>query len=318
MEVSTDIVRRRKDAATHEMLDQKLERSQRFLTSIVETGLHNPVLSEAWRAVKAGQPADDALVDSIKKAASRPGTSWSTIIPAVTGPRTSEHYLSAINLTLKTRRDLKKAIQVGRFWKKMAKKDPAHTKTVTPSASDLSDVSLPNELKPKERQTELDDLLAKIRSNGLPLRTKMSDLDSGVPKTSPHVPIEPISIPGSGSRTRVPAFVSLPTAESSSSTNQDTVCLETVQGSPRRELPRPTTAPSKSLPAGFRATRPTKRDRLVLGSVDMNAGNTSRILPPSTFKSPSKRSTKVFEKRGATITAGPILPHAVSAPVCYS
>jgi hypothetical protein len=316
MELSTDIVRRRKDAATNEALDQKLERSERFLTSIVETGLHNPVLSEAWRAVKAGQPADDALVESIKKAASRPGTSWSTIIPAVTGPRSPEHYLSAINLTLKTRLDLKKAIQVGRFWKKTAKKDPAHTETVTPSASDLSDVSLPNEFKLKERGTEVDDLLANIRINGLPMRTKISDPDSGVPKNS-HVPNKSIAIPASGSRTRVSAFVSLP-AVKTSSINQHTVCLDAVQGFPRPELPRPTTAPSKGHLTELRATRSTKRYRPVLRSVDMNVDDTSRVLPtdvPSKPKSPSKQSTEVLDKRGAAITTGPIPSHAVSAPV---
>jgi hypothetical protein len=97
-------------------------------------------VSEAWCATKVRRPADDALVNSIKKAATKPGTSWSTIMPAITGPGTPEHYLSGTDSTLKTRHEFKKATQASLFWKKTAKDNPAYKNTIMPSSSNLSDL----------------------------------------------------------------------------------------------------------------------------------------------------------------------------------
>ncbi|TFK70570.1 hypothetical protein BDN72DRAFT_766313, partial [Pluteus cervinus] len=107
---------------------------------MIDLGLHIPVLDKAYKAVLDGEMADDALVDAIKEAAARPGTAWARILPAVVGPRAPENYVSAINLTLKCRRELKHTKKVLNFWKKKAMSYPTNHSLVTPSASALSEV----------------------------------------------------------------------------------------------------------------------------------------------------------------------------------
>ena len=286
-ELSETIVRRREATATQERLDQKLAQAQRFISSIVETGLHNPVLSEAWRAVKAGKPADDALVDSIKKAASRPGTSWSTIVPAITGPRTPEHYLSAINLTLKTRRELKKAIQVGRFWKKTAKMDSAHNNTVTPSSSNLSDLS--TQPLSEERQTAVDDLLAKLRSGQPPVRSMTKDSSSSLLKTVSQVSAEAIPVPTSCSCGSVPASVSVATVTSATSMNSllsdlilDPFNSLSLEAAPHTNL--------VSTEHGSHPINPAKHSRPVLRSIDLNSDAKFTTTPTMYVPKQSTRS----------------------------
>ncbi|KAF8893487.1 hypothetical protein BD779DRAFT_1435987, partial [Infundibulicybe gibba] len=134
----------------------------------------------AWNSVWAGKNADEALVDAIKRAATKPGSIWSKIIPTIVGHRSPEDYISAINLTLKTRKELKYTKQVAKFWKGVAKAIPDHQDTVTPSASNLSSVS---EVLSQERQTAVDELLRKIRSGDMPRTQVVTSPRSGL-KTS--------------------------------------------------------------------------------------------------------------------------------------
>lgn len=118
----------------------RLAQLEKFLSAMIDLGLHIPVLDKAYKAVLNGAMADEALVDAIKEAAARPGTAWSRIVPAIVGPRTPENYISAINLTLKYRRELKQSKKVLMFWKKRAMLHPTNQGLVTPSASALSEV----------------------------------------------------------------------------------------------------------------------------------------------------------------------------------
>lgn len=275
-DLSETIVCRRE--ATRETLDQKLARTQRFISSIVEAGLHDPVPSEAWRAVKAGQSTDDALVNSIKKAASRPGTSWSTIIPPITGPRSPEHYLSAINLTLKTRQELKKATQVSLFWQKTAKTDPAHRNTRTPSPSTRSDLSMQNMPRNEERKTAVDDLLAKLKSD-VPIS---KDQSSVLPKALSRVPTEIISVPTSSSRICLPTFVSVSVDKSVTSTNStspDVIQSPSSVTILRRSL---ATTGQESTRQEFSSTTLTKHFGPVLRSIDPDCDRTLRTVPEAT------------------------------------
>jgi hypothetical protein len=134
-------------------LEEKLAHYERFLGLMVNIGLHELVLDKALAALKGGLSADEALVDSIKEAASKPGSAWATIMPAIVGPRPPKQYIAAINLTVKLRKDLKVSRKIASFWKKRAKDNGLHADVITPSPSMLSDLHEPLSL---ERQKAVD------------------------------------------------------------------------------------------------------------------------------------------------------------------
>lgn len=178
----------------------KLEQAEKFISSLIEVGLHQPVLVDAWRSVDAGQIAEDALVDAIKKAALVPGTSWSRIIPAVIGPRTSDEYLGAIDLALKITQDLKNTRKIAKFWKSSVKNGPSQKDIVTPSPSELSDTSFLGDVTRPGQSTAVDDLLKQLRSGGLhatkftpPVHILVPTLSPNLPVTIPHVPVPSVS-----------------------------------------------------------------------------------------------------------------------------
>lgn len=149
--------------------NDQLEQAEAFILSMIEIGLHQPVFSEAWQAVKVGRPSDDALVDAIKKAAAIPGTSWSSIIPAATGSRTRDQQLCPISLTLKPHKELNTTIKAAKFWKSPVKPDSSSGKSVTPSSSDLS--SIKNDTIDHWDQTAVDDLLNRLREGDIPTKS---------------------------------------------------------------------------------------------------------------------------------------------------
>src|SRR6202021_2293845 len=104
---------------------------------------------------------------AIKEASAKPGSPWSKVIPAVTGPRTSDEYLSAIGMTLRLRREVKDTRKVVKFWKRAARETQEHAGTCTPSVSNISSI---REQLSEERQTAVDDLLTKLRSGTHPRR----------------------------------------------------------------------------------------------------------------------------------------------------
>jgi hypothetical protein len=106
-------------------------------------GLHELVLDKALAALKGGLSADEALVDAIKEAASKPGSAWATIMPAIVGPRPPEKYVA---LTAKLRKDLKDSRKIASLWKKRAK-NGLHADLITPSISKLSDIHEPLSLE---------------------------------------------------------------------------------------------------------------------------------------------------------------------------
>ncbi|KAF8197881.1 hypothetical protein BJ912DRAFT_820742, partial [Pholiota molesta] len=79
--------------------------------------------------------AEDALVTAIIECAKDKASPWARIIPAVIGPRSPQNYVSALNLTLRTRKDLRERERVCEFWKAKAKLDPENHDVVTPPSS---------------------------------------------------------------------------------------------------------------------------------------------------------------------------------------
>ncbi|KAF9024552.1 hypothetical protein BDZ89DRAFT_1017475 [Hymenopellis radicata] len=144
----------------------------RFVRTVISLGLQTeePIFPRVHKAIIAGETHDEALVDAIRDAAAKPGTPWVTIIPAVIGPRTNEQYLSAINMTLQSRKENRELQGVKKFWKNVAKEDPANADLVTPSSSNLSAVQA---VLSEKRQQAVDDLLAQLRNGSVPIRSQI-------------------------------------------------------------------------------------------------------------------------------------------------
>lgn len=148
----------RDQASQIEEQSRQITQLQQFVSAMNELKLsvQPPVLEVAKDAVFRGDSADEALIEAIKSAASNPESCWFRLMPAITGPRTPENYLSAINMTLKARKELKEAHRVVRFWKKRALLDPSNADVLTPSPSNLSDYV--EELS-EERKRAVDELI---------------------------------------------------------------------------------------------------------------------------------------------------------------
>ena len=142
------------------ILTDKLEQAEKFIMAMVDIKLHEPVLGRAAEAVKEGADAEEALIDAVRIAATKKGSAWSRIIPAIVGPRSPEHYLSAINFALMLQKDLHEREKVASFWKKIAKLDPVNANTITPSSSCLSEVGGEDVEHSISEQAVLDEMIA--------------------------------------------------------------------------------------------------------------------------------------------------------------
>ncbi|EKM56749.1 uncharacterized protein PHACADRAFT_183341 [Phanerochaete carnosa HHB-10118-sp] len=99
-----------------------------------------PVLSAVLAHLTAGDDPEEALVDAIKQAINEPGSTWRTLLEPVTGPRSPEDYIAQVNCTLRARREGRDWQKRAAFWRHSAKENGRHKDTVTPSASQLSDI----------------------------------------------------------------------------------------------------------------------------------------------------------------------------------
>lgn len=142
------------------ILTDKLEQAEKFIMAMVDIKLHEPVLGRAAEAVKEGADAEEALIDAVRVAATKKGSAWSRIIPAIVGPRSPEHYLSAINFALMLQKDLHEREKVASFWKTIAKLDPVNANTITPSSSLLSEVGGEDVEHSISEQAVLDEMIA--------------------------------------------------------------------------------------------------------------------------------------------------------------
>ncbi|KAJ3749484.1 hypothetical protein DFH05DRAFT_1476938 [Lentinula detonsa] len=126
------------------------------------------VFHRTRNAISFGSVFMDAIVDAIREAAEEPHSPWSILIPPVIGPRSQDHYTSALSITLKTRSDLRRTKNLARYWKSFAKENEIHEDVITPSVSTLSEVQ---EVLTAERQKAVDALWSKLKSGELPLRS---------------------------------------------------------------------------------------------------------------------------------------------------
>jgi TolA-binding protein len=176
------------------ILSDKLEQAEKFIMAMVDIKLHEPVLGRAAEAVKEGADAEEALIDAVRAAATKKGSAWSRIIPAIVGPRSPEHYLSAINLALMLQKDLHESEKISNFWKTIAKLDPVNADTITPSPSLLSEVGGQDVEHSRSEQAVLDEMIA-LLTNGETLFKKTEVVQSAVTCSAEVVELAPTKAP---------------------------------------------------------------------------------------------------------------------------
>ncbi|ESK92107.1 hypothetical protein Moror_10279 [Moniliophthora roreri MCA 2997] len=166
-----DEAEKRKAVEVEEKL-KEMERREDHLGKILATLPRNstPVFHEIAAAIDAGKSFQHAAISVIRELVDKPDSPWSKLVPAVVGDRSSDQYASALSMVLKTRKDIKHGRNVAQFWKKQAKLDEANANLVTPSASTLSDVQI---ALSEERKRAVDDLLRKLRSGEIPVRSRV-------------------------------------------------------------------------------------------------------------------------------------------------
>ncbi|EEB94726.1 hypothetical protein MPER_06413 [Moniliophthora perniciosa FA553] len=169
--VDMDEAEKRRVVEAEEKL-REMEQREDLLGKILATLPRNatPVFHEIAAAIDAGESFEHAAISVIQGCVDQPDSPWSRLVPAVVGDRSSDQYASALGVVLKTRRDIKHGRNVAQFWKKQAKLDETNADLITPSASTLSDVQI---ALSEERKRAVDDLLRKLRSGEIPVRSRV-------------------------------------------------------------------------------------------------------------------------------------------------
>ncbi|KAL0072278.1 hypothetical protein AAF712_000040 [Marasmius tenuissimus] len=122
-------------------------------------------------AIDAGSTFESAIVNVIRQEIdANPSSPWSKLVPAVVGPRTPDQYAAALSVVLKARKELAHGKNISHYWKRQAKMDDTNAGVITPSSSVLSDVQ---ESLTEERQRAANDLLRKLRSGEIPVRSRV-------------------------------------------------------------------------------------------------------------------------------------------------
>ncbi|KAF9264146.1 hypothetical protein L218DRAFT_252147 [Marasmius fiardii PR-910] len=164
----------------HEFQQMQLQQEQKRLEHIpledflIKTLASYPpghVFRKIAIAIDAGSSFASAIVAVMREEVeTSPNSPWSKLVPAIVGPRTSDQYASALSIVLKARKDLRHSQNASRFWKQQAKLEDANADVITPSSSILSDVQ---ESLSEERQRAVNDLLRKLRSGEIPIRSRV-------------------------------------------------------------------------------------------------------------------------------------------------
>ena len=151
-------------------LHRKVVRFEKYFNMMHEVGVPRQLLAGTHNAISSGRDFEDELVDSIRNAALNPSSPWSSIVPAVIGPRAPDQYRAAISNILRTRQEVVSAKKTAKFWKQTARALGAGLDIITPSPSNVSDIQIA--LSP-ERSQAANELLSKLRSGEIPLRSQV-------------------------------------------------------------------------------------------------------------------------------------------------
>ncbi|KAI3619589.1 hypothetical protein WG66_002945 [Moniliophthora roreri] len=172
--IAYERVNRQREAFAEALVDFRI-------AELVETGMEIEMLEEV-------------IVEAIRKASEDELSVWASIISAVVGPLAPENYVSAINMSLEARKELRSVRKIARFWKRSAQQQGSPTDVVTPSASTLSQVKEPLSL---DRQKAMEQLQSQKKG--------VSNIDNTRTRMSTALPY---LLPSSESRTNLPPLAS--------------------------------------------------------------------------------------------------------------
>ncbi|KAG7098427.1 hypothetical protein E1B28_000379 [Marasmius oreades] len=142
-----------------------------FLIKTLASYPADHVFNKIAAAIDAGSSFASAIVTVIREEIETlPNSPWSKLVPAIVGPRSADQYTSALGIVLKARKDLRNSQKASHFWKQQAKLDDVNADVITPSSSILSDIQEPLS---EERQRAASDLLRKLRSGEIPIRSQV-------------------------------------------------------------------------------------------------------------------------------------------------
>ncbi|KAF9219623.1 hypothetical protein BS17DRAFT_386905 [Gyrodon lividus] len=260
---------------------QKLEaRHQRFYGLLVDIGIPRTTIDVICRVLESGNgSADDILVDAIRDASNDDSTLLARLKPIIVNGRTPEHYLSALNMTLSIRKQLKSQKKKSKFWKKLAQEEGGHANIITPSPSDIS--SIREDLTP-ERQGALNALIARRRAERYSEYTE-GDVFGGMRRESS------LDVLASSLASRPRLSVqndSRFSASSSSSTGTSSTSTAQLSNISRlsplhRDFTAEISVMAPRLPSALstslRRSSRSSSQSIVLGSVDLNVSRTSSV-----------------------------------------
>ncbi|KZP34359.1 hypothetical protein FIBSPDRAFT_6474 [Athelia psychrophila] len=135
---------------------------------LARVGLHKAVLDNALAVLEEGGNPADVIVRAIElanpKTETAPAASKkeSSSSSSPIGPRSQEHYVAALNMTLNVRKELKGNKKVTKFWKRVAQEGGLNADVITPSPSNVSSI---RESLSLERQKAVDALVARRRGS---------------------------------------------------------------------------------------------------------------------------------------------------------
>ncbi|KAH7912003.1 hypothetical protein BJ138DRAFT_851886 [Hygrophoropsis aurantiaca] len=142
---------------------QRLELKYQQITGLLaDIGIPQSIIEQIRSILTGGTgDPDDVLLEAIRSAIQDSSTPLAKL-KHIVGPRTPEHYQSALDMTLSVRREIKGHKKVSKFWKKLAQENGGHANMVTPSSSNISSIREP--LSP-ERQSAVNALITKRRNS---------------------------------------------------------------------------------------------------------------------------------------------------------
>ncbi|KAF9269013.1 hypothetical protein L218DRAFT_414956 [Marasmius fiardii PR-910] len=166
-------------------LDSHVQRDyqrQLFANALLELGLSG---NEVGTFLDA---SEEEIVGAILEAAERDDNVWCSVLSEIIGPLAPDNYVSAVNIALNTRKELRSARKVARFWKRTANVSDM----VTPSTSNLSDSREPLSLERRQAVERLQrrrrglsiDLSAREQRTLLPSASVSSEASTALPYLS--------------------------------------------------------------------------------------------------------------------------------------
>ncbi|KAG6878767.1 hypothetical protein C0993_008066 [Termitomyces sp. T159_Od127] len=108
---------------------------------------------------------DQALSNVVEREANSSALNPVGVVSLSFGYRSQDQYMSALQLTLKSRSELRQCKKIAKFWKKTALQDERNVSLVTPSASTISSIM---ENLPLDRQKAVEDLITRRKASEPP------------------------------------------------------------------------------------------------------------------------------------------------------